>query len=181
MSFNIYHYIVFGFVFIIIISGIIAAIKQENKKLVGPMIFSTTLIAIVVAAFGIAVVEKYTKKVKLVKVDNRRYLTQEKISYFGYVKNVGKYPIGKVYIKIKLVNAGHMTGKAKGTNFYQTSGFLDFFGAGANKLYNKPQTLEKEFVIAKNLKPGELASFRVTFGYPGYFRNTADFVKVYGH
>ncbi len=177
------HFIVLGVVFLILLFGIIAALKQDNNKLVLPMIFSVTFISVLVGAIGIAVVEKYTKKVKLIKVDNRRYLSQEKISYFGTVKNTGKYPVGKVYISIKLVNAGHVTGKAKaeGGGFYKASGLGDFFGSGAGKLYNKPQTIEKEFVIARNLKPGESARFRVTFNYPGYFKNVSHFIKVYGH
>jgi len=96
------------------------------------------------------------------------------------VKNIGKYPVAKVYLNIKLVNAGHATGNVKGGNFFQNSGFSDFFSRGANVLY-KPQSIEKEFVIARNLKPGEVLPFRVTFRYPPYFRNTADFVKVYAH
>ncbi len=176
------HYLLFAFVGLVMLGGIIAAVRQENQKLVLPMAFSVILISVLVGAIGVAVVEKYTKKVKLLKVDNRRYLAQEKISYYGMVKNVGKYPVKKVYISIKLVNAGHVTGKQKaaGGGFYKPSGFADFFG-GAGKLYNKPQTIEKEFLIARNLKPGESARFRVTFDYPGYFRNVSHFIKVYAH
>lgn len=180
MSFNIVHYTVFAITFLLLLLGVIAAFKQDNKKLFWPMVFSTLLISSLILAIGIAVAEKYTKKVKLLKIDNRRYLSQEKISYFGLVKNVGKYPVKKVYVSIKLVNGGHATGKVKGPNFYKTNSFLDMFG-GANKLYNKPQKVEKEFVVARDLTPGEVARFRVTFDYPGYFKNTADFVKVYAH
>ena len=179
MSFNIVHYSVFAITLLLLLLGIVAAFKQENKKLFWPMVLSTLLISSLILAIGIAVAEKYTKKVKLVKVDNRRYLSQEKISYFGLVKNVGKYPVKKVYVSIKLVNGGHATGHSKGANFYKTNSFFSMFG-GANKLY-KPQSIEKEFVVARDLTPGEVARFRVTFDYPGYFRNTADFVKVYAH
>ena len=179
MSFNIVHYSVIGITLLLLLLGVIGAFKQDNKKLFWPMIFSTLLVSSLILAIGIAVAEKYTKKVKLVKIDNRRYLSQEKISYYGLVKNVGKYPVKKVYISIKLVNGGHATGRVKGPNFYKTNSFFDMFG-GANKLY-KPQTIEKEFVVARDLSPGEVARFRVTFDYPGYLRNTADFIKVYAH
>ncbi len=144
------------------------------------MFFSTVLISVLIGAISLAAAEKYTKKVKLVRIENRRYLSQEKISYYGLVKNVGKYPLKKVYISIKLVSGGHNTGNVKPGAFYKTSDFWDFLGKGANKLY-KPTTIQKEFVVARDLKPGEVAPFRVTFDYPGYFRNTADFVKVYAH
>jgi hypothetical protein len=180
MSFNIIHYISLGVIAVIFIGGIITALKQSDKKLALPMILSVTLISVLLTAISIAVVEKYTKKVKLVKVQNKRYLTQEKISYYGFVKNVGKYPVAKVYLSIKLVNAGHATGNVKAGSFYKSSGFFDFFSKGAGKLY-KPQKIEKEFVVARNLKPGEVVPFRVTFDYPPYFRNTSDFIKVYAH
>ena len=180
MSFNIIHFLVLAVVGLLFILGIIVAIKQQNKKLILPMIITVVLFSILLSAIGVAVVEKYTKKVSLVKVQNRRYLTQEKISYFGYVKNTGSYPVGKVYLTIKLVNAGHATGNVKPGAFFQSSGFFDFFSKGAGVLY-KPQTIEKEFVVARDLQPGEVVPFRVTFDYPPYFRNTSDFVKVYGH
>jgi hypothetical protein len=180
MSLTIFHYIAIALTILTLLLGVVAALKQNNKKLLLPMIFSSILVSALVGSFGLAVAEKYTKKVKLISIDNRRYLSQEKISYFGRVKNVGKYPVAKVYISIKLVNGGHATGRVKGGNFYQAnSGFFNIF-SGANKLY-KPQSIEKEFFVARNLPPGASASFRVTFDYPGYFKNTADFVKVYAH
>jgi len=180
MNFTIIHYSVLGVVFLVFVLGIIASLKQGNKKLVLPMIFSVFLISALVASIGVMAAEKYTKKVKLIKVQNRRYLTQEKISYFGFIKNVGKYKVAKAYISIKLVNAGHATGNVKPGNFYKASGFLEFFSSGANVLY-KPQTIEKNFLIAKNLKPGEVVPFRVTFDYPPYFKNTSNFIKAYAH
>ncbi|SFV62214.1 hypothetical protein MNB_SM-6-104 [hydrothermal vent metagenome] len=96
------------------------------------------------------------------------------------VTNTGKYPIGKVTFDIKLVNKGHATGNVKGGNFYKPSGFFSFFSNGLN-LRAKPQTVEKEFVVAKNLKAGESAFFRVYFDYPPYFSSTAQFTKVWGH
>jgi len=179
MSLNIFHYLVFSITFVLLILGIFVALRQK-KDVILPMIISVLLFSTLFAAFGISVVEKYTKKVQLTKIDNRRYLSQEKISYFGYVKNVGKYPVAKVYLSIKLVNAGHATGNVKPGSFFQSSGFLDFFSKGKDVLY-KPQTIQKEFVIARDLGPGQVVPFRVTFDYPPYFRNTSDFVKVYAH
>jgi hypothetical protein len=124
------------------------------------------------------VVDKYTKKVGLYKLKNKRLLSTEQIIYTGIVKNEGNHKIGEVIFEIKLVNKGHATGNVKGGNFYKTSGFWDFFG-GSNKMY-KPQSITKEFVVAKNLKPGDAKSFRVYFKYPPYFRSVADFAEVSG-
>ncbi len=71
---------------------------------------------------------------------------------------------------------GH-TGNVKAGSFFTPSGISDFFGAGV--LY-KPQVITKEFVVAKNLKPGQSESFRVYFDYPPYFKNVAHFSTVKG-
>ncbi len=177
---NIWHYLVFGVILILFIGGVVASLKQESTKMRFSMLFSVTLISLFLAIFSVFVVDKYTKKVELYKVKNKRLLSIEKIIYTGFVKNTGKYPIGKVTFSIKLVNKGHATGNVKGGNFYKPSGFLSFFSEGLN-MNSKPQTVEKEFIVAKNLKPGQAKAFRVYFDYPPYFSSTAQFLKVWGH
>jgi hypothetical protein len=132
------------------------------------------------AVFSVIVVDKYTKVPKLYKLHNKRLLNIEKIVYTGIVRNEGNYEIGKVTFEIKIVNKGHATGNVKGGNFYKPSGFMNFFSGGYN-LHAKPQTITKEFIVAKNLKPGDAKAFRVHFDYPGYFRNVSQFSKVWGH
>jgi hypothetical protein len=178
--FNYVHFIVLGFVFLIFIGGVVSSFKQKDTKVQLGMFFSVTLVSIFLAVFSVIIVDKYTKKVSLHKLKNKRILSIEKIVYTGIVKNDGKFPIGEVTFEIKLVNKGHATGNVKGGNFYKSSGFLDFFSGGYN-LNLKPQSVTKEFVVAKNLKPGEAKAFRVYFRYPPYFSSTAQFSKVWGH
>jgi len=176
---NYWHYIVFGVIFLIFIGGIISSFKQSKQQLVVPMVVSITIISVLLALFSVVVVDKYTKKVKLYKLDSKRLLSIEKVAYFGVVKNEGKHRIGEVTLEIKLVNKGHATGNVKGGSFFASSGFFDFFSGGANILY-KPQTITKEFVVAKNLKAGTSKSFRVYFDYPPYFRSVSHFATVSG-
>ncbi|MBU1657492.1 DUF2393 domain-containing protein [bacterium] len=176
--FNVWHYLVVGIILLILALSIVAAFKQPNKKLLIPMIFSVTLVAALMLGFGIMAVDKYTKIVKLYKMENKRLLGIEKIVYTGIVKNEGNYDIGEVVFEIKLVNKGHATGNVKAGSFFSPSGFADFFG-GSNILY-KPQSITKKFVVAKNLRPGEAESFRVYFDYPPYFRSVAHFGSVTG-
>jgi len=179
--FNYWHFITFGVIFLIFIGGVVSALRQDTDKLKYAMLFTATLISIFLAIFSILVVDKYTKDVKLYKMKNKRLLSIEKIIYTGIVKNEGSHTIGKVTFEIKLVNKGHATGNVKGGNFYKSSGFFDFFSNGMGMSQSKPQSITKEFVVAKNLKPGEAKSFRVYFRYPPYFRSTAQFAKVSGH
>jgi hypothetical protein len=161
------------------VGGVVAALNQENKKLGFQMLISIVLVSLLLAVASVFIVDKYTKSVKLYKVKNKRLLSTEKIIYTGIVKNEGKFTIGEVVVEIKLVNKGHATGNVKGGNFFKPSGFADFF-SGTGTLY-KPQSITKEFIVAKNLKPGRAKSFRVYFDYPPYFRSVADFTKVSGH
>jgi len=177
--FNYWHYFALTIIFFIFIGGVVAALKQEKKKMMFSMLVSTTVVSVFLAVFSVFIVDKYTKEVKLYKLKNKRLLSTEKIIYTGIVKNEGNYPIGEVVFEIKLVNKGHATGNVKGGNFYSPSGIMDFFSSGANVL-RKPQTITKEFVVARNLEPGEAKSFRVYFDYPPYFRSVADFSKVTG-
>jgi hypothetical protein len=158
--------------------GVISSFKQE-KDIRFPMLFSTTLVSALLAVFSVIVVDKYTKHVELYKLKNKRILGIEKIIYTGVVKNVGNFPIGEVKFEIKLVNNGNASGQVKGGTFFKSSGFFDLF-KGLNKT-EKPQTIKKEFIVAKDLKPGDAKSFRVYFPFPPYFRNVADFAKVSGH
>jgi hypothetical protein len=177
---NYWHYFTFFILFILYVGGLVTAFRQEKKRLILPMALSVTLVFSLLTIFSVIVVDKYTKVVKLYKVENKRLLGTEQIIYTGVVKNEGKYAIGEVIFEIKLVNKGHVTGNVKAGSFFAPSGFAEFFGGGANVLY-KPQTIVKEFVVATNLKPGEAQSFRVYFDFPPYFRNVADFSKVSGH
>ncbi|WP_415397433.1 DUF2393 family protein [Sulfurimonas sp. CS5] len=177
--FNYWHYIVLAVILFIFVGGVVSTFKQTNKKLIFPMLISVSLISILLAGFSIVIVDKYTKFPKLYKLKNKRLLGIEKIIYTGIVKNEGNHEIGTVTIEIKLVNQGHTAGNVKGGNFYKPSGFMDFFSGGANILY-KPQTIIKQFVVATNLKPGDAKAFRVHFGWPPYFRNVAEYVKVTG-
>ena len=177
---NIWHYVVLGIILIIFLLGILRALKEPKPKMRYSMLFTVTIVTVLMAVFSIFVVDKYTKQVKLYDLKNRRLLSIERISYTGVVKNVGHYPIGKVTLEIKLVNKGHATGNVKGGNFYKPSGFLDFFTEGFGIDKSKPQTVVKRFVVAKNLKPGESHRFYVYFRFPPYFRSVAQFAKVTG-
>ncbi|MBN2782817.1 MAG: DUF2393 family protein [Campylobacterales bacterium] len=177
--FNIWHYVAFSIGFIIFVAGVVASLKQKNKKLIAPMIFSVTLVTVVMGIFSIFVVDKYTKSVELYKLKNKRILSIEKIVYSGVVKNTGDYPIGEVTFKIKLVSRGDAGKNLEGGNFYSPSGFLDFF-TFSKKENKKVGAIEKEFVVAKNLKPGQAKAFRVYFDYPPYFRNVSEYADVYG-
>lgn len=178
---NIWHIVVILCMLIILGGALYFSLTHKEKKIRYAMALSATLVVLLVSGFLLIAVEKYTKKVSLSKLDSKRMLNIEKVVYTGYVTNVGNYPIGKVTFEIKLVNKGHVIGKLGDVSFFSPSGWKDFFGGGANILYNKPQVITKSFVVAKDLKPGQSEQFRVYFDFPPYFRSISQFTKVYGH
>lgn len=177
---NYWHYIFLGLSLLLFLLGLISSLRQKEKKLIIPMLISTVLISLLLAFFSVMVVDKYTKQVELFKLKNKRLLSTEQIVYTGTVKNTGNHLIGTVEFEIKLVNRGHATGNVKGGNFYKPNGIMDFFSSGMGMAKEKPQSITKTFIVAKNLKPGTAKAFRVHFRYPGYFRSVAQFSKVTG-
>ena len=178
--FTIWHYAVLVLTIIIFLLLVVVSFKQETTKIRSSMIFSSFLVMTLVGTFLIMALDKYTKKVKLTGLDNRRLLNNEKIVYSGYVTNVGNYTIGKVKIEFKLVNKGHVTGNVKGGSFFKPSGLKEFFGGGYVSSY-KPQKVEETVVVARNLKPGKTQYFNVQFDYPPYFKHVADFQRIFAH
>lgn len=181
--FNYWHYIVLFITSLAFAGSLVVAFRQEDKKLKFQMVWVFLVIFLLTTALALFMVDKYTKVVNLYKLENRRILNQEQIMYTGIVKNEGKHEIGEVIFEIKLINKNRGTADMKAGTFFSPSGFLDFFtggGFGFDRL-SKPQQVTYEFVVAKNLKPGQSQDFRVYFDYPPYFKSVSDFAKVYAH
>jgi len=179
MILNYWHFIVLFIIVMLSFFGIYKAIKQDRPKLVFPMIISILIVSLLSAVFSVIVVDKYTKIVKLYKLENKRILNKEQIMYSGIVKNEGNHKIGTVKFEIKLINKGLASGNVKGGSFYKPNGLSDFFSFGENKLY-RPQQIIKEFIIARNLKAGQVKSFRVYMDFPPYFTAVTEYSEVYG-
>jgi hypothetical protein len=178
--FTIWHYAVVIGTLGVFLLLVLVSIRQSNRKIILPMIFSSFLVMSLVAGFLIMALDKYTKKVELTGLENRRMLMSEKIVYTGYVTNIGNYTIGAVKIEFKLVNKGHVTGNVKGGSYYKPSGFSEFFGGKDRSTY-RPQKLEETVVVARNLEPGKTKYFSVTFDYPPYFKHVSHFQRVFAH
>ena len=179
-SLNYWHIVGFLIILGAVAYGVKASLEQDKQKTKLAMLASVIIIGILFLPFSVIVVDKYTKKVNLYKLKNKRLLSTEQIVYSGIVRNDGNHDIGEVTFEIKLVNKGHVTGNVKGGNFFKASGFLNFFTGGYNRPV-KAQTIIKEFVVAKNLEPGKAKAFRVYFPFPPHFRSVSQFSKVYGH
>ncbi|WP_456470419.1 DUF2393 family protein [Caminibacter sp.] len=164
------------FIFLTFIS--VKAAKNSTKLLLS-MVFASFLVTSFGAVLGLIVLEKYTKKAKLLEVKQRRVLINETLVLKGRVKNIGKFKINYCKLEIKLVNNGWGGGFKKGQLF--KSGGFELFGS-KNKEQKRPNVVKvTRYIITDGLLPGEIKNFSVVIPYPPYFKNTYLNYKLYCH
>jgi len=179
--FTFLHWLTIAFFLILFIFLTILSIRAATKstKLLLSMIIASFLVTTFGAVIGLVILEKYTKKAKLLNVTQRRVLINETLVLKGRVKNIGKFKINYCKLEVKLVNNGWGGGFTKGT-FFKPGG-LDFFGS-KDKKDSRPNAVKATRVIIKDgLYPGEIKNFSVVVPYPPYFKNTYLNYKLYCH
>lgn len=180
--FTFWHWVAVSAFSIIFLLLVIVSLKEKNQKNILSMIFASFLVIITAGVFSIMAIDKYTKKAILYGVKNTRILRNETIVFTGFVKNKGDYTIGKIKLKVKLVNKGHVTGNVKGGSFYKPSGIFDFIASfGEKSKTYKPQKVEETYIVATKIEPGKATYFRVQMPYPPYFKHVSEFTTISAH
>ncbi len=166
--FTIVHIITLVILFCIFIILLILSFKETRKKVLFAMIFSNFLVISMLAVFSMFVLDKYTKKARLEDVTHSRILLSESFVISGRVRNIGKFGISKCFLHVKLVNNAIESGNLSGSTVYKPTTGLSFL---TNKIEGneKQSTIEKDFLIAKNLRVDELRNFSASMRYPPYF------------
>ena len=162
------------FVLLVVVSR-----KEKRKNIFWSMVFASFLVTSTAAIFTIFVLDKYTKKGKLLSIDSHRILRTEDIVFKGKVANVGKFKIGQCKLTIKIANNPLRAGSLGQGQIFTPSG-LEFFKSKDKKKERK-NTIEEEFVVAKNLKPREVQSFTIRMKYPPYFSKPKLIYKLHCH
>ncbi len=176
--FTILHWITLIIFLLLFILLVIIAKKETNPKIFWSMVFSSFLVIGMLSIFSMFVLDKYTKKGKLINITHKRVLLNETIMFFGRVQNVGRFKIGHCKLEVKIVNNALNLNNISGKTFYAPrSGIGSLF---TNKK-DRPSTIIKDFTIAKNLKPGDVISFSATMPYPPYFQKANIRYKLYCH
>jgi len=179
MYFTILHWIALIALFILFILMCIMALKQTNKKLILPMLFSNFLVIALFLVSSMYIIDKYTKEARLENVTQKRILITESLSLIGKIRNIGKFNISTCKLEVKLVSNAMMGDNISGSSLFKpTAGFSFLF---RKKRDEKPSTVIIEQVIAKNFKVGELRNFSVTMKYPPYFEKPFMNYKLYCH
>ena len=176
--FTILHWITLIVFLLLFILLVIVSKKETNPKIFWSMVFSSFLVTSMLALFSMFVLDKYTKKGKLINITHKRVLLNETIMFFGQVQNVGRFKIGHCKLEVKIVNNALDLNNVTGKTFYAPrSGLGSLF---SNK-EERPSTIIKDFTVAKNLKPGEIRNFSATMPYPPYFQKADIRYKLYCH
>ncbi len=163
------HWIVVALFVLLFIILVILSFKEKNPKNRIIMIISSFFVVLLGAIIALFAAEKFTKKSKLLSYDNRRDLMSESIIFNGKLKNTGDYKLGYCKVEVKLTNNVYKMGRPK-DSFFKPRGLDSIFG---DKKEYKSNSVKEEFLVAKNIKPGEIKRFRVKMKYPPYFNNTS--------
>jgi len=180
--FTILHWLDIAFFLILFIFLVILSVKaaKDSVKLLLSMIFASFIVTAFGAILGLVILEKYTKKAKLLDVTQRRVLINETLVLKGRVKNIGKFKINYCKLEIKLVNNGWGGGGFTKGTFFKPGG-LELFGSKDKKKKRPNVVKATRYIITDGLKPGEIKNFSAVIPYPPYFKNTYLNYKLYCH
>jgi hypothetical protein len=180
--FTILHWLDIAFFLILFIFLVILSVKaaKNSVKLLLSMIFASFIVTAFGAILGLVILEKYTKKAKLLDVTQRRVLINETLVLNGRVKNIGKFKINYCKLEIKLVNNGWGSGGFTKGTFFKPGG-LEIFGS-KDKKNKRPNVVKAtRYIVTDGLNPGEIKNFSAIIPYPPYFKNTYLNYKLYCH
>ena len=177
--FTILHWITLLILLVIFVLFCVIALKQTNKKILVSMLFSNFLVITMLAIFSMFILDKYTKIAKLESVTQKRILMTESITLTGKIRNTGNFSIGSCKLEVKLVNNALTGGNVSGSSVFKPNSGLDFLFN--DKKNERPSTVIKNFIIAKNFQKGELRNFSISMRYPPYFQKPVMRYKLYCH
>lgn len=167
--FTILHWISIVFFILLFILLTIISIKEDNKKILFSMIFSSFLLCVSIGFFSMLIIDKYTKMAELLETNHTRVLSNETIVVSGRVKNTGSFDIGRCEIVIKIVNNPIKGGSLRGSDvFNPKTSFLEMLGVNSAE---ESSTTNYSATIAKNLKAGEIRNFSASFRFPPSYKN----------
>lgn len=175
MHFTIIHYI-FVVIFILIF-GLLVLLSQNEKN--PKTRLSLIIVSFIISSIGLIVslliLDKYTKKGKLVSYHTRRDYNKEAVIITGNIQNKGKFKISYCTLDIRIVNK---VVRKKGSVFkYQTSSVGDMF---KSRGYKK-NFLNDSVRAVEDLKPRLTKSFKVAVKIPSSFQNPRYFFHLVCH
>nr|MCH9814661.1 DUF2393 domain-containing protein [Campylobacterota bacterium] len=165
---------VFTLVFILLV---ILSSREQNKKTLLSMIFSSFLLVSVGIGFSLFALDKYTKKAKLISSSQKRDYRKESVIVKGKIKNVGKFKIGYCNAEIRISNDTSGYGNRKKAYFTPSKSLGSLFGSKDVK----SNIITEEYRAIEDLDPKKTKSFKISMPYPSHFVNPKYKVKIFCH
>jgi len=149
------------FVLLFLILTILAFREKKSKVRYG-MIFSSFLVTLLGTIISLFVLDKYTKKAKILSYTQKRNLSSETIMFQGRIQNIGNFTIGECKIEVKLTNKAMKMGRPT-EGFFKPSTSLGPLFSDKNL---KANVVKEEFSVAKKLPAKKVKDFRIYMKYP---------------
>ena len=172
--FVVWHYLDFIAISAVLTWAIRYTLQQKDISQKGSYIATYCVISFSLLILSIIGINAYTKKVVLLNVSNKRFLSTESIFFMGSVRNTGNYDVGEVELEIKIFDKGT---KRQGRSSFESTAFMDYYNdADIRKLFGykneelKPTSYTIRKTIAKELKAGHTKPFAVSIDYPPHFK-----------
>jgi len=171
---TIWHWLTIAFFALLFIVLTILSAREQRLKTMLAMIFASFLLTVTAAVITLVVLDKYTKKGKILSYATQQDMAHESVIVRGIVENSGSYGIGYCTLEVRVVNSP--AGRRATTYFKPTKSF-DFMGdVGKNS-----NVVESEEEIVTDLLPGEQKKFLVKIRLPGNFENPKYYLKLHCH
>jgi hypothetical protein len=149
--------------------------KEENKKTKLSLIGVSFAVSVIGLGVTILIIDKYTKKAKIVKYTTKRNYNKESVTIRGEIKNTGRFYISYCTMDIKIVNK---VKHKKGSKFmYKTSSVSDMF---KSKGYKK-NFLQTSIKAVEEIKPKLTKSFSKEIKIPSHFQDPRYFLHLVCH
>lgn len=164
--FTVLHWFATLIVGVIFILSLVLVLRNSDEKFPLPTILTIAFISILIFLLSIFALDKYTKIAQLENVVQKKVLINESFSISGQIRNAGNFEIGKCTLEVKLFNDS-LEKSGDAPLFRPKSVFDGFFTIDSSSDFKVDTT--KEFIIAENLRKGEMRNFTVFIRYPASF------------
>ncbi len=170
------HWIVVAIFVLLFVILVLLSLKEDDKKNLFSMIFSSFLLVAVGIVFSLYALDKYTKKAKLISVEHKRDFNSESVKIRGKIKNIGNFKIGYCNLEVKISNEIKRGGKRKSyfTPNRSLSGIFDSKKVEGN-------IFKEEYLIVKDLESKKSKNFTIKVPFPPRFDNPKYRYKLYCH
>jgi len=177
--FTILHWIAVSIIAVLFILFLVLTFQNRDEKssLTAPIL--TNILAMsILTFFSIYVLDKYTKLAQLDNVIQKKMLVNESFAISGQIRNIGNFQIAQCTLEVKVSNSAIEKTGTDSAIFVPKSALDSLF---KRKDEDIGVETTKEFVIAEDLRPGELRNFTVFMRYPPSFSKPYTRYELFCH